>query len=78
VTPDGSGSMIFEFLSAKTSVAEVALRFERNFKERRRLGALFLTGNGDPADKLCGLITAWDVASLLANDGEITARRLST
>jgi predicted transcriptional regulator len=62
----GGVSEVFEFLSVKTSVPEVAMRFQRNFREKRRLGAVFLTQNGGTTDQLCGLITAWDVASLLA------------
>jgi CBS domain-containing protein len=61
----GGVSEVIGFISANASVAEVALRFQLNFKEGKRLGALFLTGKGDPTEQLCGLITAWDVAGLL-------------
>jgi|SRR5579863_1639385 len=62
----GGLSEVFEFISVNTSIAEVALRFQLNFSVRKRLGVLFLTGKGDPTEQLCGLITAWDVARLLA------------
>lgn len=65
----GGLSEVFEFLSVKTSASEVALRFQRTFREKRRLGAVFLTGNGDATDRLCGLITAWDVANWLTATG---------
>lgn len=64
VPSSGDASEVFEFLSATASIAEVALRFQTNFKERRRLGALFLTESGDQSGRLSGLITAWDVANL--------------
>lgn len=62
----GSVSEVFEFISVNTPIPEVASRFQGNFRERKRLGALFLTEKGDPTEPLCGLITAWDVAGLLA------------
>jgi hypothetical protein len=32
---------VFEFVSANTSVAEVTLRFQVNFREKKRLGRYF-------------------------------------
>jgi CBS domain-containing protein len=60
----GRADEAFEFLSMRASVAAVAARFQENFHQRKRLGAIFLTENGEATEGLRGLITAWDVAGL--------------
>jgi CBS domain-containing protein len=55
-------SEVFDFVSRDTPLANVASSFQVNLKNKKRLGAVFVTENGRKEEKILGLITAWDVA----------------
>jgi hypothetical protein len=52
----------FAFISRNSSVSEVIVQFRDSLRERKRLGAVFITSTGKPTGELLGLITPWDVA----------------
>ncbi len=54
----------FRFLSLQTPVSEIEDIFADALRSRERLGLLFVTAYGKPAEKLLGVLSAWDVAGL--------------
>lgn len=52
----------FEFVTPKTTLAEVQDLFEHGLTERKRLGVVYVTDNGKQDGQLQGMITAWDLA----------------
>lgn len=52
----------FEFVSKGTLVIDIEEMFAKELKQGKRLAVVFITANGDPKEKLLGLVTAWDVA----------------
>lgn len=61
---DAYDSEAFEFVSVDTSATEIIDLFETLPNGSKRLGAVFVTNNGDRNQRLLGMITAWDVASM--------------
>jgi CBS domain-containing protein len=61
---DAYDSEAFEFVSVDTSATEIIDLFETLPNSTKRLGAVFVTNNGDRNQRLLGMITAWDVASM--------------
>ena len=51
----------FEFVSANTNAFLIKKWFTEAVKNRKRLGAVFVTTNGQQDGKLLGIITAWDL-----------------
>ena len=52
----------FEFVTPKTTLAEVQDLFEHGLTERKRLGVVYITDSGLQNGQLQGMITAWDLA----------------
>ncbi len=53
----------FIFVNRETSVIEIDDIFQDEYKDEKRLGAVFITENGKDNEKILGLITPWDIAS---------------
>lgn len=51
------------FTHRKTTVAEIDDMFQDEYKDNKRLGAIFITENGKENEKILGLVTPWDIAS---------------
>lgn len=51
----------YAFLGENTSYFEAQRVFERVRGKNRRVAAIFLTRTGDPAERLLGMLTPWDV-----------------
>lgn len=51
----------FEFVDRIMSVDELRDRYHKRFSKGERLGAYFVTNNGNPTEKFLGLITVWDL-----------------
>ena len=51
----------FEFVSENTNAFLIKKWFTEAVKNRKRLGAVFVTTNGQQDGKLLGIITAWDL-----------------
>lgn len=58
-------SETFEFVGELTPASEIADLFEQSLKNQQRLGMVFVTANGKEAERLLGIITAWDMAVFL-------------
>jgi CBS domain-containing protein len=52
----------FQFVGRNTTLTHVKDLFEKGLVERKRLGAVYVTENGNPDESLLGMITAWDIA----------------
>lgn len=52
----------FEFLDNQATLDGAKDLFEKSLDQRKRLAAIFITGNGRPDGTLMGMITAWDIA----------------
>lgn len=57
------------FLSREADVYQIKEEFERVTKERKdrnfkRLGVIFISNSGKSAEKILGLITAWDIGKI--------------
>jgi len=59
---ESHASETFEFVTPKTTLAEVQDLFEHGLTERQRLGVVYVTDSGKRAGQLLGMITAWDLA----------------
>ena len=59
---DSCSSEVFEFVSRHVFASDVAKLFSDNLCDRKQLGIVFVTENGKPAEKLLGIITAWDMS----------------
>ncbi len=59
---DKHESESFEFVSRETTVIDIEEMFAKELRQEKRLAVVFITDNGDPNEKLLGLVTAWDVA----------------
>ena len=62
---DKHNSEYFIFVSKNASVMDVEELFQAELKEHRRLGVVFITENGNPNQKILGIITAWDMAGYI-------------
>ncbi|MBQ3106622.1 MAG: CBS domain-containing protein [Eggerthellaceae bacterium] len=54
----------FRFVPRNMYVSELADLFEEADRAQDRIGMVFVTQNGKPSERLLGIITAWDIASL--------------
>lgn len=54
----------YKFIGSTTSVYEAVDIFKRHIGKGRRLEALLITRNGNPSEKLLGIITAWDILEI--------------
>jgi len=52
----------FEFVDNHATVADVRDLFEQSSARRKRLAAVFITGNGRQDGTLMGMLTSWDIA----------------
>jgi predicted transcriptional regulator len=66
---DAHKSETFAYISRYALLAEVAVLFRESLKNKKRLGAVFMTANGKTSEDLLGLITAWDVAGADSTNG---------
>lgn len=54
----------YKFINSTTSIYEAVDIFKRQIGRGKRLEALLITKNGNPSEKLLGIITAWDVLEI--------------
>lgn len=54
----------FAFMPSRALAEDVEDAFVRAYSSKKRLGAIFVTQNGEPHERLLGMITASDVAGL--------------
>lgn len=54
----------YQFMDLKTDIPTVRKAFTQFTQEKKRLGAIFLTKNGQKAEKIEGIITAWDLPKI--------------
>lgn len=54
----------FRFVAKDTDAFEVREDFVSFLSQKKRLGAIFVTENGSPQEKILGIITAWDIPKL--------------
>jgi predicted transcriptional regulator len=54
----------YRFVSEQTDAFSVREDFVSFLSQKKRLGAVFLTQNGNPTEKITGIITAWDIPKL--------------
>ena len=59
---DRHESESFAFVSIDTLVIDIDDMFAKELRQEKRLAVVFITDNGDPNEKLLGLVTAWDIA----------------
>ncbi len=52
------------FIPARTRLTEVLAKFEESDKQGKRIQALLITREGDPNEKLTGIITVWDIPGI--------------
>ena len=57
-------SEVFDFMGPDALLIDVARKFQENLKNKKRIGALFVTSGGTSEEVVLGLITAWDVAGV--------------
>jgi predicted transcriptional regulator len=55
-------SECFQFVSPLVPFRDVTRVFREMLQSRRRLGAVFITENGAPSERLLGMLTPWDIA----------------
>ncbi len=61
---DSNTNRFYKFTSRKTSVVELKAMFRMLDHKGRKLAAVFVTENGDPSEKLMGIVTPWDVVDV--------------
>jgi hypothetical protein len=49
------------FIPNETKVSDIDEYFREYSKNRKKLGAIFMTKSGAPKDPIDGIITAWDL-----------------
>lgn len=59
---DKHESEYFEFVPREATVVDVEELFVEDIRNQKRLSAVFITENGNPGEKILGLITPWDLA----------------
>ena len=62
LAPDRHASEFFVFLSETATLVDLLICFRKNFDEKKRLAAVFITEDGSETGRLRGLVTAWDIA----------------
>jgi hypothetical protein len=65
VTLENSNDL-FVFVWEKTGIYDIEQLFAQNIKEKKRLGAVFITANGKADEEITWIITAMDIP-ILAN-----------
>ena len=61
---DNQPNEFFDFVKKDEDAYKVKERFLNEVKDKKRLGAIFITENGKKEEKLLGVITAWDIPIL--------------
>lgn len=61
---DSQPSESFRFVARDALVSEVSDLFDEAVCNKCKIGAVFVTQNGKPSEKILGMVTAWDVAAL--------------
>ena len=51
----------FLFVSQNTYADDLEIEFEKSFKQDVRLGAVFVTNNGNENERVLGMLTPWDI-----------------
>lgn len=51
----------FEFISKDKNIYQVEEMFKKYFKQKKRLGCIYITDRGKEDEKILGMLTAWDV-----------------
>jgi len=54
----------FDFVKKSEDAYKIKERFLNEVRERKRIGAIFITDNGKQEEKFLGIITAWDIPIL--------------
>lgn len=57
----------FVFVEQSRSIYEIETLFAQSFAKKKRLWAVFITENGDSAEKITGIITAMDLPKLASS-----------
>ena len=60
---DAHGSEVFGFASRDALATDVAGMFQEALEDKKRLGAVFVTQNGRPTERILGMLTSWDMAA---------------
>ncbi len=55
----------FLFFKATSYVDELENEFEKTFRNKKRIGMVFLTANGKVTEELQGIITPWDILAAI-------------
>lgn len=58
---DNHMSERFEFVARDLPAVDVASMFSKDVVNDKRLGAVFVTHNGKPDEKILGMISSWDI-----------------
>lgn len=58
---DGRPNEVYDFVSHNALFEEVKEKFIHPFREKKRLGVVFVTDTGDKNGRLLGMVTAWDM-----------------
>lgn len=61
-------SEIFVFVPRTITVYEIEDIFRREFKDNKKISAIFITEKGREDEKLLGIITPWDIAGYVDNN----------
>lgn len=59
---DNHSSERFEFIPRSSTVLDIDQKFKEDYKQEKRLEAIFITENGHHNEKILGLTTIWDLA----------------
>lgn len=57
-------SEVFRFVSRNTYASDIADMFDEADRSEDRIGMIFVTENGKASERLLGIMTAWDIATL--------------
>lgn len=52
----------YEFINRETNIFEVEEIFAQGLKKLKRIAVVYVTENGNPSERLLGMITVWDLA----------------
>jgi predicted transcriptional regulator len=58
----------FEFISRETPFFKVQQSYHKGIVKNKRLGAVLITENGKPNQKLLGLLTPWDILQVVDHE----------
>jgi CBS domain-containing protein len=66
---DNDPAKYFSFISKRLDIYQALDAFGRDFEKDQELELLFVTENGNPTDKILGIVTIWDLKqAFLEND----------